>query len=215
MKALGLRIQLGHMSMKCSKPEPCHAKLVILHTNGLHEVSIDFCGCQPLTKVRQLLRRGLYPASQDNPRTCATFQLLQHLHMLSLTSKCSTYDYYRALVRLTNNSGVNIPASKYHPLLRILLQWRHLKMLKRAGRGHDVTGVAGTKEGELAIVCPSCPHPGINLPDGWEKASDEQRFVYCSVVVLLLTAHQISILRLFVHRRQLPVEEPASFQLFR
>ena len=104
-------------------------------------------------------------------------ELLRHLHMLSLTSKCSTYDYYRALEKLTNNSGVNIPPSKYRPLMRMILQWRHLKMLKRGGRGHDETGVVGTKEGELAIACPSCPRPGINLPDGWEKAGDNERLV--------------------------------------
>ena len=56
-------------------------------------------------------------------------------------------------------------------------------MLKRAGRGHDNTGAAGTKEGELAIVCPSCPHPAINLPEGWEKASDEERLVPYSLVI--------------------------------
>ncbi|PPQ82081.1 hypothetical protein CVT26_003681 [Gymnopilus dilepis] len=178
LKALGLRVQLNHQSMKCPRPEACHANLTILHTNGLHEVAVDFCGCQPVSKIRQLLRRGLYPSSQDNPRTCATFELLRHLHMLSLTSKCSTYDYYRALTRLTNNTGVNVPVSKYRPLMRMVLQWRHLKMLKRAGRGHDTSGVGGTKEGELAIVCPSCPHPGINLPAGWEKAGDSERILY-------------------------------------
>ncbi|PPR05742.1 hypothetical protein CVT26_008495 [Gymnopilus dilepis] len=187
LKKLGFRIQLNHLSLKCSQPEAGHAKLVILHTNGLHEVSLDFCGCQPVSKVRQLMRRGLFPSSQDNPRTCATFDLLRHLHMLSLTSKCSTYDYYRALEKLTNNSGVDLPASKYRPLMRMALQWRHLKMMKRAGRGHDDTGVAGTKEGELAIACPSCPHPGINIPEGWEKAGDDERFLY--FVVLCIDAN--------------------------
>lgn len=53
--------------------------------------------------------------------------------------------------------------------MRMCLQWRHLKLLKRSGRGNDITGVNGTKEGDLVVPCPSCPHPGINLPDGWEK----------------------------------------------
>lgn len=46
-------------------------------------------------------------------------------------------------------------------------QWRHLKQLKRSGRGHDATGVAGTKLGECALLCPACPHPDINLPANW------------------------------------------------
>jgi len=95
--------------------------------------------------------------------------------MLSLTSKCSTYDYYRALEKLTNNTGINVPKSKYRLLLRLGLQWRHLKLLKRGGHGHDSTGAAGTKEGELALSCPSCPHPGINIPDDWKDAPDSKK----------------------------------------
>jgi hypothetical protein len=53
--------------------------------------------------------------------------------------------------------------------------WRHLKMLKHAGRGQDPLGAEGTQEGELAVECPTCPHPGRNLPDGWEDAPPEVR----------------------------------------
>ena len=42
--------------------------------------------------------------------------------------------------------------------------------LKRAGRGHDPRGVEATSKGELMVECPACPHPGSNLPDGWEMA---------------------------------------------
>ncbi|PPR02922.1 hypothetical protein CVT26_009777 [Gymnopilus dilepis] len=178
LKSLGLRIQLNHLGLKCANPEPCHSKFTVLHTNGIHEVAFDYCNCRPLSKFRQLLRRGLYPSSQENPRSCATFTLLEQLHMVNLTTKCSTYDFYRALEKLTNNRGIDIPKSKYRLLLRILLQWRHLKMLKRAGRGHDESGARGTQEGELALVCPSCPHPGINIPDDWANASPEKSFLY-------------------------------------
>jgi hypothetical protein len=46
-------------------------------------------------------------------------------------------------------------------------------MLKRAGREQDPLDAEGTQEGELAIECPACPHPGQNLPDGWENAAPE------------------------------------------
>lgn len=59
--------------------------------------------------------------------------------------------------------------------MRTMRQWRHLKMLKRAGRGHDARGVLGTRNGELAVLCSACPHPGINLPEGWESAPREKR----------------------------------------
>jgi hypothetical protein len=46
-------------------------------------------------------------------------------------------------------------------------------MLKHAGHGQDPLGAEGTQEGELAVECPTCPHPGCNLPDGWEAAPPE------------------------------------------
>jgi hypothetical protein len=44
--------------------------------------------------------------------------------------------------------------------------------LKRAGRGQDPLGVEGTAQGELAVECPACPHPGRNLPDNWREAGN-------------------------------------------
>jgi len=56
-------------------------------------------------------------------------------------------------------------------------EWRHLNMLRRAGRGHDPAGVDATAEGECAVVCPACPHPGINMPDGWENVPEDKQWV--------------------------------------
>lgn len=41
---------------------------------------------------------------------------------------------------------------------------------KRAGRGHDPLGINGTSAGALVVECPACPHPGRNLPEGWQDA---------------------------------------------
>ncbi|KAF9470561.1 hypothetical protein BDN70DRAFT_902008 [Pholiota conissans] len=185
LKSLGLEIHLNHAGMRCPLPVPCHQNLKIIDTNGIHDACISYCGChRAIPRHLQLLRRGLYPASQISTRICVTFSLLRLLHLLSLTSKASTYDLYRALERLTDNVGSLEHRSRYRPLLRVGLQWRHLKLLKRGGRGHDEAGISATKDGDLAIKCPSCPHPGINLPDGWEEAPEEQRFLYALVVCM-------------------------------
>jgi hypothetical protein len=42
-------------------------------------------------------------------------------------------------------------------------------MLKRAGRGQDPVGAGATAQGELAVECPACPHPGRNLPNDWQN----------------------------------------------
>jgi len=56
-------------------------------------------------------------------------------------------------------------------------QWRHIKMAKRAGCGHDPSGIDGTPQGGLSIPCCSCPHPDINLPDGWDNAPPKDQCV--------------------------------------
>ncbi|KJA15106.1 hypothetical protein HYPSUDRAFT_208167 [Hypholoma sublateritium FD-334 SS-4] len=67
---------------------------------------------------------------------------------------------------------------RYNEEIMVGLQWRHLKMLKRTGRAHDEAGIAARKDGELVVMCPSCPHPGINLPEGWDEVPKEQVFLY-------------------------------------
>ncbi|KAF9030917.1 hypothetical protein BJ165DRAFT_1358546, partial [Panaeolus papilionaceus] len=179
LQSLGLTIQLNHSSGQCPVPVRCHQDMVVLHTNGFHNVSFNFCGCgKGEPQHIQLLRRRFYPASQLIIKTCAMFELLTLLHKLALTTKAATYDFYRALEKLTDNTGLATPTYRYRSLFRMVLQWRHLMMLKWAGRAHDPSGPEGTKPGELGVRCPSCPIPGINLPDDWEKASHGERYVF-------------------------------------
>ncbi|KAJ7303441.1 hypothetical protein DFH08DRAFT_977124 [Mycena albidolilacea] len=53
-------------------------------------------------------------------------------------------------------------------------------LLKRAGCAHDPCEdrIAATKAGELALLCPACPQPGINLPVNWDKVPFEKAFLY-------------------------------------
>lgn len=51
-------------------------------------------------------------------------------------------------------------------------------MLKRSGRGHDPLGIESTVDGECAVECPACPHPGKNLPVDWQSAAESVRYVF-------------------------------------
>ena len=64
---------------------------------------------------------------------------------------------------------------RYRQFLAVIRQWRHLKLLKRAGRGHDPAGIKETQPGQCAVECPACPHPDRNLPAGWTNAPKSQR----------------------------------------
>jgi hypothetical protein len=86
------------------------------------------------------------------------------------------YDFYNALKKLTDNTGLKLPKDHYKAFMRMVWQWRFLKALKRAGRGHDNRGIQGTHPGELAVICPACPQPGVNLPEGWEDVPKEKQY---------------------------------------
>ncbi|KAJ6454059.1 hypothetical protein C8R47DRAFT_1181216 [Mycena vitilis] len=174
LSALGLRVQLGHrLYERCPAPEPANKNFVALHTNGIHEIAVDFCGCEKAAAAGlpavQLLRAGWYPATHEKPQTCATLAVLEKFHQDTLQAKTTMYDFYGVLERLTNNAGIK-PPDRYHEFIRMCRQYRHLMLLKRGGRAlaYDASGVYGTKPGELALECPACPRPGVNMEDGWE-----------------------------------------------
>ncbi|KAK7687212.1 hypothetical protein QCA50_009717 [Cerrena zonata] len=175
LKALGLTVQLGHGTDPCLNPGRRNSKLVVGDVNGFHEVHIQFCDC-PLEdgsvsyNWQQLLQIGWFPATQDRPTTAFTFDLLNFLHQLNLQAKTSLHDFHKALWRMTDSS-VNSSLSRYDQLSTVFRFWRHLIMLKRAGRCHSSEGADATAQGELAVECPACPHPGKNLPPDWETSN--------------------------------------------
>ncbi|KAG2078357.1 hypothetical protein BDR04DRAFT_1124244 [Suillus decipiens] len=57
-------------------------------------------------------------------------------------------------------------------------------ILHRAGRGHDPAGVIATSVGELAVQFPACPHPGKNIPEGWQDALLTVRWKYMLFVAI-------------------------------
>ncbi|KAF8326255.1 hypothetical protein F5887DRAFT_900090 [Amanita rubescens] len=178
LKSLDLRIQLGHfVDDPCPVPQPASEdSFVIIDSHGLHEVGLNFCGCgRSGTMVQQWLRYQLFPATVQNPTTAATFRALRYFQLLNFEAKCSAYDYFQTVLRETDNTGLSTPKDRYREFLRMSHEWRHLKMMKRAGcRHHSST----TEDGSCAILCPACPQPGINLQPGWENAPEETRWLY-------------------------------------
>ncbi|KAJ7929448.1 hypothetical protein B0H13DRAFT_2228508 [Mycena leptocephala] len=124
LKDLGLRVQLGHgrrgecpgtvakiaEEAKRTPEEVEKAKkaegFCIVDTNGIHEVTLDFCTCgRAQAHDVQLLRARLFPATTTRPPSAATFRVLRKFHLMSFETKCSTYEFYNALARESNNTG--------------------------------------------------------------------------------------------------------------
>jgi hypothetical protein len=109
LKILGLQVQLGHpIGQCCILPQQAfNDDFVLIDTNGIHEIGLDFCGCETSnTHVKQLLRHGWFPSMSSDPRTASTFRLLCHYQILSFESKASAYEFYHSLVHLTDNTGL-------------------------------------------------------------------------------------------------------------
>lgn len=63
--------------------------------------------------------------------------------------------------------------------MRVARQWRLLKTLKWNGYG---IGDGSPGQGELALFCPACPQPGINVPV--EPGNDFTHWKYTRTIVM-------------------------------
>ncbi|KAA1479955.1 hypothetical protein DENSPDRAFT_789726 [Dentipellis sp. KUC8613] len=167
LRGLGLAVQLGHgPGGKCGLPQASHKDFVVIHVNGIHLVNVNFCGCKRLDRHIQLLRFSWWPATPLQPQSAATFDVLKHFHLVTLQGKLNATDFYRALELHTDNTGLESVPDRLPNFMLMVREWRHIKAMKRAGRGHEEGGVDATEPGELAIKCPACPRPGVNIPVG-------------------------------------------------
>lgn len=190
---LGLRVQLGHdHGVSCPRPRAAFDdEFTIIDNNGIHTIALDYCGCnQGISPVRQLLRARLLPSTTIDPRSACTFRVLETYQMLSFTAKISAYEFLLAIFRRTDNTWNVTPdgradqsgelkiKERHKEFMRMVHEWRFLRGLKRTGRGHDEGGVAATKEGDCALLCPACPQMGINMPASWKAIPRAKRWLY-------------------------------------
>ncbi|KAK7050132.1 CxC2 domain-containing protein [Favolaschia claudopus] len=184
LQILGLRVQLGHPpGVVCPFRESAAHDFVLYDLTGVHEINVDFCGCEvgedpaELRRV-QLMRACWWPATVDVPNTCATFRVLKSFQTLNCMGKVSAYHFVRGLEKCTNHDGLDAPPDRRRPFMHIIRQWREVKRFKRGKRGYFEDGVMGTGRGELVLPCRACPQPGWNLPEGWENIDPVYKFLY-------------------------------------
>ena len=153
--------------------------LTVVDTTGIHEIRTRVCRCHPPTinpLYKQLIDMGLYPSSTERPRTVFTFRVLHHFDLTNLEGKTSAWHYYSTLRRLSSNVFPEAFADRYRELMRALRQWRDLTNRRRAGLPFDRNPELNA--GSLALFCPACPQPGVNLPANWKD--DTEQYVHRS-----------------------------------
>ncbi|GLB45063.1 hypothetical protein LshimejAT787_1901410 [Lyophyllum shimeji] len=150
----------------------------VVHTNGIHYLPLVTCGCHGLEKrPADLILNGLIPASFSGSRIYFTTAVLSDYRLANLECKSSALHYWHKLCRHT--AAATHPGDMdnfYRELRRLSRGWRWLKKLQWSGVGQAGKGINDVGEGELAIFCPTCPQPEINLPPDWQ--SDKNWKVY-------------------------------------
>ncbi|KAI1784147.1 hypothetical protein LXA43DRAFT_1101707 [Ganoderma leucocontextum] len=152
--------------------------IVVIDIEGIHELPFTFCVCPNAnTDDIQLLDLGYYPASSTCPKTVFTKRVLDDFLLANRECKTSPRNYYNKLRRVTNPSLPHM--DRYKELLRVSHQWRVQQMRKTAGFGHRDEDIG---PGDLAVRCPACPQPDLNLPDDWK--TDDAQWKYTWSVVM-------------------------------
>ena len=112
---LGQTIRLGHRGKACPNrlPGSTGRATKVVHITGIHEIRVEYCHCiHALSEPEQLARSSLFSATLDRPETVFTFAVLKQFHILGSTAKTSAYDFFNALVNVTDNAfPKNVPVS--------------------------------------------------------------------------------------------------------
>ncbi|KAL0566047.1 hypothetical protein V5O48_015965 [Marasmius crinis-equi] len=185
LRELGLAIQMGHPpGERCKFPRAAREGFVVVDLDFIQRVDMSFCGCQHQSSIgsswQQLFRAQLFPATLSNPHTVFTFRALRLLHGLTLQGKLTTYHFYQSVEVATDAAGItDAPKGRYDELTRVMRVWRYLRVLKRGGIGCTLEPeLDKIPAGALAVKCPACPRPNINLPENWKELTGESRFLF-------------------------------------
>lgn len=160
-----------------------NAYVRIVHTNGLHHLALVSCACRdgPDELPLDLMAARLVPASFKRIRTLFTAHMLDYFRLCNLELKASAYQFYQLLRRITSPTAPSQVLNLYNELRRMSRLWRWMKRLKWNGFGHNGRNPMDVDRGELAVFCPACPQPGINIPDNWRE--DKNKFLYRRIFV--------------------------------
>ena len=109
---IGLVYQLGHGGRPCPAPLPrtSNTAMTLITPTSISRVAVCYCGCSRssnTTRVQQLLREGWYPATLQEPNTCATFAALDHFELLAVVANVNVRDFVSTLERADNALGLD------------------------------------------------------------------------------------------------------------
>ncbi|KAG1818895.1 hypothetical protein DFJ58DRAFT_673349 [Suillus subalutaceus] len=148
--------------------------MVIIDKSGVHRLRVRCCDCpNAMSPDLQMFRHGFFPASFNKPKTLFTFRVLDDFLLDNLECGTSAMNYYSKLRRMTSRMFPHLVPDRYRELMRVARQWRQLKTMKWHGFGHCSDS---PNAGDLALFCPACPQPGINVSFSGDESLDEWKY---------------------------------------
>ncbi|KAI0356813.1 hypothetical protein OH77DRAFT_1533775 [Trametes cingulata] len=174
LKALGFVWNLGHGGRTCPYSWRPPRDMVVIHEHGIHDIPIRFCDCAGTApETEQLMQVGLWPATWEQPRTATTLNALRAYHGLELQGQLNVHDYLGYLARVTDDVAPHLVKDRYREFSNSMRVYRYIHARRNCGAapGEDLA------PGSLAVLCPACPQPGINMRPGWEERVEEDRYL--------------------------------------
>jgi hypothetical protein len=107
---------MGHpVGERCLCPRAAFGDdFVVIDSLGIHPVAVDYCDCEAaLPPPQQLLRHRWFPSTALQPRSAATFAVLEHFHILNFESKVSVFEFYHSIARASDNTAIQPPKVSY------------------------------------------------------------------------------------------------------
>ncbi|KAL0564850.1 hypothetical protein V5O48_017186 [Marasmius crinis-equi] len=168
----GFAVQIGHHGRPCpllDRPKPI--KFTVVHSNGVHGTLLSFCNCSSATRVEQLMKSRLFPASALEPETAYTFSMVKEYDIHSLQGKIPAYDWVYALRRLSDNAHTHTVNDPYNSFMLVVRVWRHIHDKIRFGEFYSLNprALPHLPTGTFVVRCPTCPDPDMNMEEAWWK----------------------------------------------
>ncbi|KAI0644659.1 hypothetical protein C8Q79DRAFT_1001927 [Trametes meyenii] len=195
---VGVRLYGGRHGKPCPQTTRDPREIVVGHKHGLTKIKFVFCECaikpgareQLYEDAYQLLEQGLFPASWKEPRSAFTLSLMKSFNLLSLQTHCSAQDFYQFLRRMTDNVAPDSVSDRYRELSQAAREFAFLRQCRRAGQNPG----QALQPGSLAVLCPCCPQPGLNMHPQWER--HEPKYNYIDAMYYLIDGNFRQRLRL-------------------
>ncbi|KAG2154298.1 uncharacterized protein EDB93DRAFT_1102429 [Suillus bovinus] len=183
-KVVSLMSDLSYTSVMMAK-NVLHSKIggiCLKETNWKTSLSLKIY--DPCWDPSSSLRKTPWSSSTSpefiasRPKTVFTFRVLNNFLLDNLECGTSAMNYSSKLQRMTSSMFPHlVPVMIYLLHLKDIILtrhlWRQLKTMKLHGFGHHSNAL---NAGDLALFCPTCPQPGINISLSGNETLDDCKY---------------------------------------